>query len=376
MSSEYAVIKVGESRSLQREFIDFPKRLYRNCGQWVPWFDIDVRALMRKKHPYFFHAEGDFFLVRKNGRTVARACVTENRRYNEAHDLNVAHFYFFDAEDDRQAVGSLIAELSRWSRTRGLDGILGPILQGGSSGSGILVEGFEYRAAMNMMAYNRPYYGSLLENAGFKPFLSLYSMDLPASEFSLPKKVARISELVLKRGHFEVLKFKSKRDVMKAGDEIAHLYNPTLGDHLEDYPLSEKELAQIKKDLLLVADPSLVKVLRYGDKLVGFLFAFPDLSDIMQKNKGKTGPLEILRLLMGMKKKDRVLFNGMGILSEYRKLGGNALLYGELEKTLKNAGCRSGEIVQISEKTNLMLKDVETLGGRIVKKHRMYLLKL
>ena len=120
-----------------------------------------------------------------------------------------------------------------------------------------------------------------------------------------------------------------------------------------------------------MADPSLVKILRYQHKVVGFLFAFSDLSETMRKNNGKTGPLHILRLLRALKNKKRVLFNGMGILPEYQKLGGNALLYSELEKTLKESGVVGGEMVQISEKTELMLRDVETIGGRITKKHRI-----
>ena len=376
MSEEYRIVTVGNSRPLMKEFIDFPKRLYNSCDKWVPWFDADMYLLMKKKHPYFSHAAGEFILVQKGRETVARACITENRRYNEAHKLNVSNFYFFDSENDPFAVECLVDYMSDWSRSRGLDGILGPILQGGSSGSGLLVEGFEHRAAMNMMSYNYPYYGSLLENSGFKPHLNLFSMDLPSSEFSLPEKIGRISDLAVKRGHFEVVKFRSKADLRKAADEIASLYNPTLGDHLEDYPLTDEELGQIIKDLLLVADPSLIKILRYKGRLVGFLFTFNDLSAVMLRNRGKTGPLHILRLLLALKKKEKVLFNGMGILAEYRKLGGNALLYSELEKTLKESGVTCGEIVHISEKTELMLRDVEILGGRIIKKHRMYLFDL
>lgn len=376
MSHTYDVHTVGTSRKRIDEFIEFPKRLYRNCPQWVPWFDVDVRALLWKKHPYFSHAQGEFLLVRKDGRTVARACVTENKRYNETHGMRVAHFYFFDTEDDQKAVDCLVSHMVNWARNRGLTGVLGPILQGGSSGSGILVDGFEHRAAMNMMVYNYPYYAGLLENAGFRPFSTLLSLELPTDTFALPEKVARISELVEKRGRFEVMKFSSKSELRKVSDEIAALYNPTLGDHLEDYPLSDKELLQVRKDLLLVADPELVKILKYEGAIVGFLFVFVDISGTMQKNKGKTGPVEILRLLGALKNPGKVLFNGMGILPEYQKMGGNALLYSELGKTLAKAGVKSGEIVQVNENTVLMLKDVQTLGGRIIKTHRMYLKEL
>lgn len=372
MPDDYRVRIVGNSRRLQKEFIDFPKHLYRDNAQWVPWFDVDMRALLKKRHPYFSHARGEFLLVTRNGRSVARACISENDLYNQAHGMNVANFYFFDAEDDQEAVNILVEFMIGWSRDSGLTGLLGPILQGGATGSGILVEGFGIQAAMNMMPYNYAYYQKLLEGAGFSPFVNLYSMNLPPERFSLPDKVARVAELAAKRGSLEVLKFKSKRQVLKIADDIAGLYNPTLGDHFEDYPLSDAELEQVKKDLTLVADPALIKILGHKGRVVGFLFPFADLSDVMRRNNGKTGPVEILRLLSAMKQRKKVLFNGMGILPEYQKLGGNAILYREVVRTMSELGFSSAELVQISEKTELMLKDVEILGGEISKVHRMY----
>ena len=111
---------------------------------------------------------------------------------------------------------------------------------------------------------------------------------------------------------------------------MAALYNETLGDHLEDYPLSAEELEQVKKDLLVVADPRLIKVLTYDKQIVGYLFAFKDLSAALQSNRGRLGPLELLRLLAEMRRSDGLIINGMGILPQYQRLGGNALLYHEL----------------------------------------------
>jgi hypothetical protein len=154
-------------------------------------------------------------------------------------------------------------------------------------------------------------------------------------------------------------------------DRIAALYNDTLGDHLEDYPLSDGELEQVKKDLLVVADPRLVKILAYDRQIVGYLFAFRDLSAALQKNRGRLGPLELLRLLAEMKRSDGLIINGMGILPQYQRLGGTALLYHELAATVGSRFARA-ELVQVSERTELMLRDIQTLGARITKVHRIY----
>ncbi len=155
-------------------------------------------------------------------------------------------------------------------------------------------------------------------------------------------------------------------------DGVAALYNATLADHPEDYPLSDAELARVKKDLMFIARSDLIKVLADGEKTVGYLFAFPDLSAEMRRAGGRPGPLDILRLLRAVKKPARLLMNGMGILKEYRSRGGNALLYAELTDTVLASGAAEAEIVQVNEGTELMLRDLETLGARVSKRYRVY----
>jgi hypothetical protein len=339
----------------------------------VPWFDVDMLALIRRRHPFFGQASGEFFLAREQGRTLARACVVKNPAYIRQHGAACAHFYFFDCEDDADAVGALFARLAGWARGEGLGFLRGPMLLGGASGSGVLVQGFEHRAAMTMMPYNRPCDGRLLEGLGFRKHVDLYSMDIPPDSFRLPERIGSVAEKVLARGRFEVLRFARKRDLSRVADRIAELYNATLADHLEDYPLGPEELEQVKKDLLLIADPRLAKILAYDGQIVGYLFAFPDLSEVLRRNGGRTGPREILRLLLAMRRGgDSLLINGMGILPQYQRLGGNALLYSELTKTVSERTFSRVELVQVSEHTELMLRDIQRLGATVCKVHRMY----
>jgi GNAT superfamily N-acetyltransferase len=366
------VVPVAERSPEEKEFIAFPKRLYRGCPQWVPWFDLDMRALLRRRHPFFLQAQGEFYLVREGGRTLGRACVVKNPAYIAQHRTACAHFYFFDVEEDPEAAKALLDRCLDWARGQGLKLLRGPMLLGGVSGSGILFEGFEHGAAMTMMPYNYPYYPRLLESLGFRKHVDLFSMDLPPDTFRLPERVSAAAEQVLARGRFRVMRFRSKRELKRVAKEIADLYNQTLADHLEDYPLSEAELKQVTKDLLLIADPRLVKILTYDGQIVGFLFAFHDLSPALRKNGGRLGPIQLLRLLAAMRSRDSLLINGAGILPQYQRLGGNALLYYELEKTAGGRIYRHVELTQISERTELMLRDVQTLGCQIYKRHRIY----
>jgi GNAT superfamily N-acetyltransferase len=372
MARSIEVIPVTERSPEERQFIEFPKRLYRECPQWVPWFDLDMRALLRRRHPFFLQASGDFFLAREEGLTLGRVCVVKNPSYIAQHKTSCAHFYFFDAVEDPRVAGALLERCLQWAREKGLSLLRGPMLLGGVSGSGILVEGYEHLAAMTMMPYNFPYYPRLLEGLGFRKHVDLLSMDLPPATFRLPERVRAVAERVLARGRFQVLRFRNKRELKRMAQAIADLYNDTLADHLEDYPLSQAELQQVIKDLMLIADPQLMKILAYDGKIVGYLLAFHDLSPVMRRNGGRLGPVRLLRLLAAMRSRDRLIINGAGILPQYQRLGGNALLYYELAKTAGGATYRQAELTQISERTELMLSDVQTLGARVYKRHRIY----
>ena len=61
-----------------KNFIKFPKDLYKNEKNWVPWFDIDMKQILTKKHPFFLHSDGEFFLAERKGKTVGRICVVSN----------------------------------------------------------------------------------------------------------------------------------------------------------------------------------------------------------------------------------------------------------------------------------------------------------
>jgi len=53
-------------------------------------------------------------------------------------------------------------------------------------------------------------------------------------------------------------------------------------------------------NLLMVADPKLIKAIFHEDEVVGFLFAFPDISAALQRQKGRLHPNCAGRLPVGI----------------------------------------------------------------------------
>ncbi len=371
--ADVTIERVESARGAQgREFIDFPHRLYAGCPQWVPQFRLDMRAILGRRHPFFDRSEAAFFICRRGGRTVGTLGAFHNIPYNEHHGTATGHFHFFDCEEDSAASHALFEAAFSWMRGKGLRHVMGP-LGFGVMGMGVLVDGFEHRAAMTMMSYNFPYYGKLVEAEGFRKHRDQLSMCIDANTFRLPDKIRRVAEIAMKRGAFDVPEFRRKSELRRYAHDIGTVYNESFQSHGDEYnPLSPREIAQVTRELLQVADPSLVKLLLRKGEIAGFLFGFPDLSEALQRGRGRLTPLSILRLLLEYRRTKGLVVNGAGILPKFQRLGGNALLYSMLEKIASKRDFRYVDAVQIAETTEMMLADLKTLGARVFKMHRLY----
>jgi len=363
-----------KSKAEVNKFVQIPFRLYKDHPQWVPRFLVDVRMMMNpKKHPFYEHSEADFFTAERDGEAVGRIAALINKPFNKYHNTRDAEFYLFECINDQEVANALFEKVIQWAKNRGMNKLVGPKGFGPLDGYGIQIEGFEHRQMMNMMNYNYPYYRDLVENLGFTKAVDFVSSYMKPEKFQLPEKVRKASEIAQKRGTFEVLTFKNKRHLRQWAGKIGQAYNKSFVKNWEYYPLSKREINFVLDNVMTIVDPNLMKVILKDNEVVGFVFPFPDVSRAMQKNKGKLGFIEILRLFSEIKKTDWISFNGVGILPEYQGLGGNAIIYDELEKALhENRRFVNAELTQVAETAVQMRKDLLNLGVKFYKNHRVY----
>ena len=356
-----------------KRFIRIPFRLYANHPQWVPPILIDIQTqLNRKKHPFYEHSDGDFFIASRDGQDVGRLAVLENRPYNRYHDTHQAQFYFFESEDDPEIAQALFERGFEWARGRGLDAMVGPKGLGPLDGYGLLVDGYEHRQMMTMMNYNYPYYPKLLEGLGFVKEVDFVSAYLGANIFHLPDRVHSIAERVQARGTLNVKRFRNKRELVSWAGRIGQAYNQAFINNWEYYPLSEHEISFVVDNIMTIANPRLIKIITHNEDVVGFLFAFPDVSAAIQRSGGKLLPFGIIDMLLEMRRTRWVALNGAGILPEFQGRGGNALLYSEMEKTIQEFQFEHADLTQVAETASNMRSDLENIGGKAYKNHRVY----
>jgi len=362
-------------KAQSRRFLQLPFRLYAQYPQWVPPILDDIRLMLnRSKHPFYEHSEAEFFLAADGNRDLGRLTVMENRRYNDYHHKKQAQFYLFECEDNPEAAAALFERAFDWARARGLDQVVGPKGFGALDGYGLLTEGFDQRQMMTMMNYNPPYYVRLLEQQGFEKEVDFASFQLSVDVFQMPPAMHAVADRAVERGSFKVLRFRSKQDLVKHwAKPIGAAYNKAFVDNWEYYPLTEHEIDLLVSNLMIVTEPSLVKIITHQDEVVGFVFAFADVSAALQRARGQINPLSLADLLLDMRRTKAVALNGAGILPAYHGRGGNALLYVEMEKTMRESGrFRQAELTQIAETAVQMRRDVQRMGGRLYKNHRVY----
>lgn len=373
----FHVHKIDTSvRAEVNDFVQFHYRLYKGTPQWVPPIKDDIRMMLnRQKHPYYEHSDADFFVVKDGKETVGRIAVLENKAFNRYHETRKANFYLFDVVDDQQVANCLFDAAFDWARRRNLDTIIGPKGFSLFDGYGIQIEGFEHRQMMTMMNYNFPYYQTIMETAGFTKEVDFVSCYLPAEKFQIPEKVREVARRVAERGKFKVMDFKTKRELLRYVKQIGEAYNKTFVNNWEYWPMTEREIKYVVDTIIMVAVPQLIKLISYNDQIVGFLFGFPDISAALQRHNGNVALwnlVSIADILLEMRRTKWISLNGAGVLPEYHGRGGNALLYAEMEKTLRAFGYEHGELTQVAETAVQMRKDLITAGGQAYKNHRVF----
>ncbi|MGC9334432.1 MAG: hypothetical protein ACP5JJ_09810 [Anaerolineae bacterium] len=364
-------IDPGNLRDVGR-FVAFPFHLYRGHPQWVPPFVHEARAeLDPRRHPFYQHSEAAFFLALSEGSVLGRLAVLDNRRYNQLHGERTAWFYRFDAVDDPAVSRALFDAGFDWARGRGLDRLWGPKGLAHTDGQGLLIEGFEHRPAIGI-PYNYPYYATLLEDVGFEKkldFLSWY-MD---RQLNFPERFLEVAERVRQRRGYRSLVYATKDEVRAVIPQVTTVYNDAFKGVQGFVPLSQAEAEAIGDRILSIADPKLISLLMRGDELIGFVLAYPDISAALQRCRGRLWPLGWFHLLREFRRTRWININGMGILEKHRGLGGNALLYAELYRILiGHPQYDFADLVQIQETNQRIFQEMEAIGVKAWKTHRMF----
>lgn len=354
-----------------RRFIQFPFKLYRGNPCWVPPLLSEAyRALNPHDHYIYQDAQAAYFLAEKDGETAGRIATLYNPRHARYTGKNTASFSFFESINDTLVSQALFDRIFEWARQRGLEEMTGPRGLTSLDGSGVLVKGFEHRAALNM-PYNYPYYDTLIKGAGFERVSDSLSGYLPG-DYELPERVETIAQKVMQRRGLSIKSFSTKKEMKEWVPRVAETYQKAFNVRPDSIPFSDSEIQAQGDALITIADPRLIKLVMAGDEVIGFIFSYHDISPALQKSGGKLFPLGWLYILQEQKKADWININGLGLVPEHQRVGGDAILFTELAKSVRSFGFKHADIVAVEDSNFASRNDLEALGVNWYKAHRNY----
>jgi hypothetical protein len=354
-----------------RKFIQFPFKLYRGDPRWVPPMVKDVKlALNRDDHPFYKHSRADFFIVEDHGHILGRISVIDNQRYKSFTGENSGFFYFFEVINEIDVAHRLFDAAFAWARERGLDTIIGPKGLAQGDGLGLLVDGFEYKPAIGI-AYNPRYYHQFMIESGFKKEVDYLSGYL-STDYEIPERTFQLAERIKKRQGYWVKEFQSKDEMRTWIPKIREVYNSAFVDVPAFVPITEDEVQLIANRILSIADSKLIKLIYKGDDLIGFLFSYHNISDGIQKSKGKIFPVGWYYLSQAFKNTRWVDINGIGLLPDHQGKGATAVLYTELAKSIRSYPFEIADFVQIAETNLKSIAEAKKIGVIWHKRHRLY----
>lgn len=333
-----------KSRKQQRQFVDFPTKLYKDNDYYVHPLRGDEFALFDpKKNVSYDECEIIFYLAYKDKKVAGRICGIVQKVYNEKTQSKRVRFTRFDCIEDFEVAKALITAVEKWAKTKGMDTIHGPLGFNDLDREGLLIEGYDKLATFEEN-YNFPYYKDYLEKLGY-----IKEIDYLAFRINLPEesdeRVKRISALMMKKYKLKIAHAKNKREyIKKYKDQIFDLIDEAYGDLYGVIPYNEKLRKQLINQFMLIINLKyMISIVDENDKLVAFGFAIPSIAEAIRKSKGRLFPFGVFRVLHARDHCTLADFGLVGVKKEYRDKGVIAIILDYIVNGAKEVGVKSIE---------------------------------
>ena len=333
------ILKVVEGKRDLTKFIHFPEKLYKNDKWWVPALISDeYNTLQASKNPAFDYCEAKLWLaLDEKGNVVGRVAGIINHEANKRWNEQSARFGWIDFIEDQEVLDTMLAEVQKWALEKGMVKLKGPLGFTDLDKEGLLVEGFEQLSPFTCI-YNFPYYGPMLEKAGFSK-----DADWTQRIVSVPDEFPRMMKLadaIAERAGVHVVTIKNKKELRKEADYLFHkVYNETFAPLYEFAPLNDRQIDQYIDSYIPILDSDFISIIHDKDEhIVAFAITVPSLSKAVQKAKGRLFPFGIFPILKALHRNDTLEALMIGIHPDYQSKGLQVLLFKQIHENVIRRG--------------------------------------
>ena len=340
---------------------------------WVPPLRAMVRdALDRRRNPFYGGADRALFIARRGRDVVGRIAAIENRWHNDHHGDRVGFFGFFECADDAAAARELLAAAEGWLAAHSLTSVRGPISPSMNHECGLLVDGFDTPPVI-MTPWNPPYYGGLVEGAGFEKAQDLLGYYIPAGDrLAVPDRVRRLAERALRHSRI-TFRTLDVRTLEREARKVLQLYNEAWSGNWGFVPPSWEEFWHTAKDLKAVLAADFSFVAEVGEEIVGFMLIARDVNRLLRDMpSGRLWPANVVKLVRGTQKilSGRVVL--LGLKAEYRHRGLFPLFAYEAARRALEIHAEGAEASWILDDNESIVAPLEAMGLAAYKRWRIY----
>jgi hypothetical protein len=362
----------------KKEFIDFPKELYKTDPCWVCQLDSGVESVFDpSKNHNFKHGEAIRWILKDDdSHIIGRIAAFIDKVRSSANRQPTGGIGFFEVVENKEAAFILFKTALEWHASKGMEAMDGPINFGENDNNwGLLVDGFVQQGFG--MPYNKKYYRAYFEEFGFKNYFEQYSYhrDVRTHDNKIvrfPERIMKIAEWLSRRPgysfrHFE---FRNKEKYVK---DIVEIYNSTWSVFKEDFtPLDPVILEESLEKAKLIIDEKLIWFAYFNYKPIAFFVLFPDLNQILKYFNGKMNMWNMIRFIYfkATHKMTRMRAVVGGVHPTYQNSGVESAIFLQLYKVfMKKPWFKELELSWVGDYNPRMLAIYEALGATKAKTH-------
>ncbi len=370
MTPEIVPVRTKQQREV---FIRVPFDLYADDPSWVPPLLFDRRDQISPKHPFFRHADMQAFLAYRNGKAVGRISAQIDHLNADRGRPGLGYFGLIDAVDDADVFAGLFAAAEAWLKERGMTEVLGPMNLNINQEVGLLVDGFDTKPYF-MMGHSKPYVGQRVEEAGYRVAKDLlaYLMD---PDFKIPSVMTAVERRLQGRMVIRPIDRKNRDRDLKA---MCGIFNDAWENNWGFVPFTDDEFLTIGHEMLLIVSDDFIQIAEVDGEPAAFIVMLPNVNEAIADLNGRLLPFGWFKLLWRLKVRyphsARVPL--MGVRQKFQRTRlGPGLAFAVIH-AVRNAsvarGIDSVEMSWILENNAGMRNIIETIGGRVSKRYRMY----
>lgn len=303
------------NRRALRRFVALERDLWGH--QPFYWAESDADLIKRFRGESAFNQEMDhklFVLMNESGNDVGRAVGYVNRRWQRQRHVTagfIGNFCFAPGSRPDQ-VSELFGEVEEWLQQEGSTHAIVGIDGTGALGMGVLTADYD-TSPLYPIKWHPPEYADLIEAAGYEPirrfwtYLIRFDNDQyrSAASRAIQDAACNVRSINRRRWRSEIAL-------------VRDLFNETFADEWEMNEYTEEEFIETWGEMRWVLDPQAFLIAEVGDESAGFCLGLPDITPLIRSFQGRLGPIQILRMLRGVRKAQRHGLFVVGVRERFR----------------------------------------------------------